>query len=332
VNQISKNRYLILGLTLLIPTLIIIHLFSGKIEVSLSDYFSSLFSYDESVSEQIIARNIRIPRMIMAVIAGAGLALSGLLMQTLFTNPLAGPYVLGINSGASLFVALFVMTGVQFFASDIGIIANALIGSFVFGLVILSFSKFVKNQISLLLIGIMLGSFTSAFISIIQTHSNANQLKVFTLWSLGSLQKVNYNQLPLIITVFIIGSGLAFFLIKPLNILIQGETEARLLGLKLKSLRIKIICITSILVGLITAFCGPVAFIGMAVPNLVRILFKTQQHRVLIVASLLLGAGFVLLCDIIIQLIEHQILIPLNAITSIIGAPLVVLIVLKRIK
>ena len=147
MNQISKNRYLILGLTLLIPTLIIIHLFSGKIEVSLSDYFSSLFSYDESVSEQIIARNIRIPRMIMAVIAGAGLALSGLLMQTLFTNPLAGPYVLGINSGASLFVALFVMTGVQFFASDIGIIANALIGSFVFGLVILSFSKFVKNQI-----------------------------------------------------------------------------------------------------------------------------------------------------------------------------------------
>ena len=176
----------------------LIHLFSGQISIAFEDIGNALFSYDGENLEEIIIREVRIPRMIMALLAGGALSLAGLLMQTLFKNPLAGPYVLGINSGATLLVALSIMTGVSFFETDYGIVLNALVGAFLFGLIILAFSRLVKNQVSLLLIGIMLGSFTSAFISILQSMSNAQELKLFTLWGLGSLQKVSFEQLPII--------------------------------------------------------------------------------------------------------------------------------------
>lgn len=332
MNLTKRHTTLLIGLALLVPFVAFLHLFSGQIDISFSDYYHSLFNFDESNSSHIIAREIRIPRMTMALIAGVGLSIAGLLMQTLFNNPLAGPYVLGINSGASLFVAFSVMSGIPFFMSDTGIILNALIGAFVFGLIILAFSNFVRNQLSLLLIGIMLGSFTGAFISIIQTVSNANELKVFTLWTLGSLQKVEFSQLPLIILVSSIGLLITLFIIKPLNMLILGESEAKLLGTNVKRVRLIIIIITALFSGLITAYCGPIAFVGLAVPNLVRILFKTQQHFILILACVFMGALFVLCCDMIIQLMENTVLIPINAITSIIGAPIVVVLVFRKLK
>ncbi len=315
-----------------IPFLSVIHLSVGQIPISFQEYWQSIFNFDEHAANEIIAREIRFPRLYMSLIAGASLSVVGLLMQTLFNNPLAGPYVLGINSGSSLFVALSIMTGIPFLTSDLGIIANSLLGAFLFGLVILFFSRIVRTQIALLLVGLMLGSFVSAFVSFIQSASNAQELKVFTLWALGSLQKVEYTQLPLIILITAIGIVGSFLIIKPLNILVLGEKEAKLLGVNIKQVRLVIIIITAILTGLVTAFCGPIAFVGLAVPNLVRILFKTQQHFILIAASIMMGALFILVCDIFIQLVEPYFMLPINVLTSIIGAPMVIFFVLKRLK
>lgn len=328
----KRHRVILLILVGLIPLFIIGHLLSGQLDINLADLWNSLFAFDKDNMNHIVAKEIRIPRMTMAALAGGALSVAGLLMQTLFKNPLAGPYVLGINSGATLLVALSIMTGVSFFSSDTGIIVNALVGAFLFGIIILSFSRLVKNQVSLLLIGIMLGSFTSAFISILQSISNANELKVFTLWGLGSLQKVSIEQLPTIIGVVLFGLILTIFLSKRLNLLILGENEAKLMGVNIRSTRYIIIGVTALLTGIITAFCGPIAFIGLAVPNIVRIIFKTQNHIVLILGSFFIGSLFLLTADIFIQLLEHKIVIPINALTSIVGAPIVVLIVFRRLR
>ncbi len=328
----KKHSFILLALLICIPIFALVHLSVGQISITPKEFWQSLINFHEHIPNEIIAREIRIPRLFMALIAGASLSVVGLLMQTLFNNPLAGPYVLGINSGSSLFVALSIMTGIPFFASDLGIITNALIGAFLFGLVILFFSRLVRTQIALLLVGLMLGSFISAFVSFIQSASDAQELKVFTLWALGSLQKVEFTQIPLILLVTIIGIIGAFLIIKPLNILVLGEQEAKLLGVNIKRVRLIIIVITAILTGLVTAFCGPIAFVGLAVPNLVRILFKTQQHFILITASLLMGALFILICDIIIQLAEPYFMLPINVLTSIIGAPMVIFFILNRLR
>lgn len=327
----KKHIGLILIIGLLLPLLCIIHVFSGQIEVSGKEILDSIFSYDIENTNHIIARELRIPRMVMAIIAGAGLSLAGLLMQTLFNNPLAGPFVLGINSGSSLFVAFSIMTGIPLLSSDLGIVSSALIGAFAFGMLILFFSMFVRSHISLLLIGLMLGSFTGAIVFILQSASNSEELKTFTMWAMGSLQNTELSQLPLIVSLFVVGLLGSLLLVKPLNILVIGEQEAKLLGTNYKSVRLIIIIITALLTGVITAFCGPIAFVGLAVPNLVRIIFKTQNHLTLIVASVLIGGSFILCCDILIQLLENRIHIPINAFTSLVGAPFVVLIVLKRL-
>lgn len=317
---------------ILLPITGVIHFMSGHLDIGFGDLINSLFNFDETNTNQLIAREVRIPRMFTALIAGAGLSVAGLLMQTLFNNPLAGPYVLGINSGASLFVAFSIMTGIPFLSSDFGIITNALLGALIFGLIISLFSELVRSQISLLLIGIMLGSFTSAIVSLLEVSSNASELKIFTLWSLGSLSRIEFDQIPLISLVFIIGIVGSLFLVKPLNLLVLGQNQARLLGLNYKRTRFVIIGITAILTGLITAFCGPIAFVGLAVPNLVRILLKTQHHGLLIVSCAFIGGIFVLLCDALIQALENYMLIPINVLTSIIGAPIVVLLILRKLR
>lgn len=328
----KRDLFLFLSLLLVLTLAVLLHLFSGQIRITLNEFCDALFSFDQNNTQHIIAREFRIPRMTMAILAGAGLSISGMLMQTLFNNPLAGPYVLGINSGSSLFVAFTMMTGVSFFQSDIGIITSALMGALVFGFVILSFSLFVKSHISLLLIGLMLGSFTGSIISILQTFSTAQELKAFTMWTMGSLQNVQLHQLPLILLLFLSGIILCLFLIKPLNVLVIGENTASVLGMNIKMIRIATISVTALFTGLITAYCGPIAFVGLAVPNLTRYLFRSQSHGKLIVANLFIGALFLVLSDTIIQLLEHKIQLPINAFTSIVGAPLIILIVLKRLK
>lgn len=326
-----KHNILFIVLLVLVPVIGIVHLFAGQINIELSEYFNALFAFDDNNIHQIIAREIRIPRMTMAFVAGGALSLAGLLMQTLFNNPLAGPYVLGINSGSSLLVAFSFMTGIPFLMSDLGTVSSALIGAFIFGLIIMSFSYMVRSHISLLLIGLMLGSFASALVYILQTVSAAEELKAFTMWAMGSLQHVKLSELPVIIGLFGLGFVGSLLIVKPLNALVIGESNAELLGINIKSMRLIIIAVTALLTGLITAYCGPIAFIGLAIPNLVRMLFKTQNHRTLIIASVLCGGIFLMLCDVIIQLLESEIHIPVNAFTSLIGAPFVVFIVLKRL-
>ena len=314
----------------LLATIAIVHLLVGSTDITLSDFFNSFTNYDNANTNHIIARDLRIPRMTIAIIAGAGLSLSGLLMQTIFNNPLAEPNILGVSTGASLFVALTLLSGITFFRSDWGLISSALTGSFIFGIIILFFARFVRSHGSLLLVGIMLGSFSASFISIIQAWSDAHQLKLYTLWAMGSLQQITFQQLPIVIFIFLAGTISCFFLIRSLNALVLGQENASMLGISVKNIRIISILITAVLTGLITAFCGPIAFIGMAVPNLVKIIFKTQNHKVLIIGSILIGGVFLLLCDIIIQLLADTMLLPINAVTSMIGAPFVIYIILKR--
>lgn len=308
----------------------IFHLNNGLISLQLKDFFHSIFSYSTTNQNDVIFREIRIPRTLIAIIAGSSLSISGLLLQTFFNNPLAGPSVLGITSGSSLFVAISVMTSFAFFQSNLGIIVSSFLGAIIFSLIILFFSIFVKNRVSLLLIGMMLGSFSSAIIQMLEISSTSNDLKIFTLWGFGSLQNVNYNQIPIIISVFLISLFLLFFIIKPLNILVLGESQAKVLGLNLKQFRLVIVFVSSLFAGLITAFCGPISFIGLAVPNIAKQVFKTQNHFKLILYSALIGAFILLFCDLIIMRLENYFLIPLNAITALIGAPFVIWIILKK--
>jgi iron complex transport system permease protein len=318
------------SLIILLFALIFLHVNGGVFGFNFGKIFNSIFTFDTNDQSLIIYRELRIPRTFMAIFAGMGLSIAGLLMQTLFNNPLAGPSVLGITSGASLCVAITMMTGISFFTSDVGIVIIALIGALIFSLIILFFSLFVKSQISLLLIGMMLGSFTSALIQVLQVSSQANQIKAFTLWGFGSMQQVNFNQIPLIFGVFITGVFALIFLIKPLNLLVIGEKPTRLLGIHMKSFRMLIIVVTSIFAGLITAYCGPISFIGLAVPNMVKLLYKTQNHLQLIIGSALVGACTLLFCDLLILWIEPYFVLPLNAVTALIGAPVVIWIILKK--
>jgi iron complex transport system permease protein len=307
------------------------HIFCGQITITSSDLLSSLISFDENNTIHILIREFRIPRMTMAILAGSSLAICGMLMQTLFNNPLAGPYVLGINSGASLIVALSLMTGVSFFSSDLGLISAGIMGSLIFGTIILFCSFAVRSHVSLLLIGLMISSFVGAIISVLESMSGAEELKQFTFWSMGSLQQVSFAQLPMIASLIIISWISVLFAVKPLNALVLGQSSAKNIGVNIQQVRVFIIGITAILVGIITAFCGPIAFVGLAIPNLVRIIFKTQNHLVLYIGNLLIGGLFLLLCDCFIQLIEPRLLFPINAFTSILGAPFVVYMLLKKL-
>lgn len=327
----KRHRILLIIALVLLPVLAYLHLTIGQIQLTSSDFYNAIFNYTDTETGQLLVREFRLPRLVMAIIAGSSLAIAGMLMQTLFNNPLAGPYVLGINSGASLAVALGTLSGISFFSSNIGLIGLALIGALVFGFIVLGFSLFVRNSLSLLLVGIMIGSFTSAITSLLQTISSADSLKVFTIWGMGSLQQVELSQLGIISLFFILGLFFSFFLIKPLNALVLGENASLLLGVPVKNLRVIIIVITALLAGLVTAFCGPIAFVGLAIPNLCKMLFKTQQHLVLLLGNILLGALFLISCDILVQGLEPFILVPINVITSIVGAPFVIFIILKRL-
>lgn len=328
--SLKVRRIYFLVLLVLLAVLTILHLGNGSFSLDFSDLSSSIFSFDENDKMQLIFREIRLPRTIIALLGGAALSVSGLLLQTYFNNPLAGPSVLGITSGSSLFVALSLLSGISFFTTEIGITMSAMLGAVVFSVIILFFSFFIRSQVSLLLVGMMMGAFTSAIIQVLEVTTNANQLKSFTLWSLGSLQQVSFEQLPFIVLIFGVGLASLILLIKPLNTLVIGEKQAVMLGMNLKQVRISVILVSSLFAGLITAFCGPISFIGLAVPNIVKQLFKTQNHSTLFLACILFGAVVLLLCDLAIILLEAHFAIPLNGITSLIGAPIVVWIILKQ--
>ena len=280
-----------------------------------------------------IITQMRLPRAVMAVLTGAGLAIAGLLMQTLFRNPLAGPFVLGISSGAGLGVAIVIMgaTALGISAiSSVGIITASVVGSLVVLLLIILMSLRIKDTMGLLIVGLMVGSLSSAVVGILSYFSSSEQLKRYIFWSMGSLGNINWADLWIIILLFFIALILLIWIIKPLNALLLGESYALSLGINIKKTRWIIIIITSILAGSITAYAGPIAFIGLAVPHLSRLILPTVNHKILIPTVILLGATLLLFCDLVSQLPFSNYSLPINAVTSLLGAPLIIWLIMRK--
>lgn len=304
----------------------------GTVYISPSAIVDALINPSSSTDHYIITQ-LRLPRALMAVIAGAGLSLAGLLMQTLFRNPLAGPFVLGISSGAGLGVALLVMGGSLLgiaSISGLGIVTASMIGSIAVLLLILLMSVRIKDTMGLLIVGLMVGSLSSAVVGILAYFSSSQQLQRYVYWSLGSLGNLEWHEIGIMSLLFLVSILLLITILKPLNALLLGESYARSLGINIKRTRWIIIAITSILAGSITAYAGPIAFIGLAVPHLARLILPTINHKRLIPVALALGALLLVLCDIIAQLPFSNYMLPINAVTSILGAPVVIWLILKK--
>ncbi|MGO4203284.1 iron chelate uptake ABC transporter family permease subunit [Rhodococcus sp. TAF43] len=281
--------------------------------------------------------DIRLPRVVTAACAGAALAVAGLLMQTLFANPLADPYILGVSSGASLGVALVVLgsgAGAGVFAAvagtgRLGIAAAAAIGALVVLLVVLAISRWIRSVVTLLIVGVMVGSVTSAVVSLLVAFSQPAQMQQFILWSLGSYSGASWSDLRVLIPAVAVGIVLAATLVRPLNAMLLGEDYANSMGVHL--LRTRTVAITSaaLLAGAVTAFCGPIAFLGIAVPHLARLALGTSDHRVLLPGAVLMGAAVSLLCSVVAQLPGRDGVLPLNVVTALVGAPVVILVLMR---
>lgn len=311
----------------------------GSVAIPFSDVFSSLVGGEVAKpSWEFIIQEYRLPKALMAMITGSGLAIAGLLMQTLFRNPLAGPFVLGISSGASLGVALFILGGTALGISSTlsfgkwGLILAAATGSFLVFLMVLGVASRVRDTMALLIIGLMVGSLTSAVVSVLSYFSKAEELQQYIFWSFGSLGDVSWQSIQILLYCFMAGLILTVASIKPLNALLLGDTYAKTLGVKHTKSRIIIIIATSILAGSITAFAGPIAFIGLAVPHLIRQIISTSNHRILIPAVLLGGAILMLICDTIAQVPLSEYTLPINAVTALVGAPVVIWLLVRKKK
>lgn len=284
---------------------------------------------DLSVMEQNILHSIRLPKAITAVLSGAALSVSGLIMQTLFRNPLAGPYTLGVSSGASLGVAFLTMLSVSSFQlSAVSLPIAACIGATLVLLLVLAVSRKVTSNVSLLIIGMMFGSIAGALVSLLQNFANPDALKLFIVWTLGSLSSVGWSDMQLMIPVLVIGALFVLLAIKPLNGLLLGEDYARGLGINVERTRLYIVLATGLLAGGVTAFCGPIAFIGVAVPHIARGIFKTSNHRVTIPACVLTGACLLLICDMLCSLAIYP--LPISTVSALFGAPVIIWIILKN--
>jgi len=331
----NTKPYLLIVLGIVLVVLFVLDILFGSVSMSISDALNAMMGKGTEASVQIV-QQIRLPKAITAVLAGMALSVCGVLMQTLFRNPLAGPYVLGVTSGANLGVALVLLSSGFFgfemgnFFANIGVVSAAIIGSLSVLFLVMAVAKKIKNNTGLLLAGIMLGQMISAFQSLLEYFSSAESLKGFIMWTMASLGKSSLSDLVLFAPLIIILSILSLFLIKKLDVILLGENYASSLGINVKRTRFVIVIITGVLSGVVTALCGPIAFIGIAVPHLSRLFLKTSLHRYVVPASMLIGPSIMLLCDIISQLPSNGVLLPLNVITSIIGAPVILYLLLKN--
>lgn len=281
-----------------------------------------------SPMEQQILHAIRLPKALTAVLAGAALSVAGLMVQTLFRNPLAGPYTLGVSSGASLGVALLTMlAAINLQLSAFSIPVVACLGAIAVLLLVMAVSRRVTSNVSLLIVGMMFGSIASALVSLLQNFANPDALKLFIVWTLGSLSSVSWADMQLLLPVWLLGMVLVLCVLKPLNGLMLGEDYARGLGIDVRRTRLLIVLSTGLLAGGVTAFCGPIAFIGVAVPHLARGLFRTSNHRITLPASALLGACLLLVCDVICSLFTYP--LPISTVSALFGAPVIIWIILS---
>ena len=327
-----RKTILFISLTVLLTLLFVADLSFGSIHIPLSEVKNVFFGgSSENINSEILL-NFRLPKAITAILAGASLSVAGLMMQTLFRNPLAEPYILGVSSGASLGVALVMMSTAVlpavFISSGWGMILAAVIGAALVLLLVVGVSFKVQNSVSLLIVGIMFGTIASSLVSVLQYFSNPDAIKLFIMWNMGSLSAVTWEYLQILVPTVIAGLLLAIILTKKLNGLLLGENYARGLGIPILQTRVLIVAGTGILAGAITAFTGPIAFVGVAIPHIARGIFRTAQHQILMPACVLLGASLILICDIISQIPIHT--LPINTISALFGAPVIIWIILKR--
>jgi len=310
----------------------------GQVAIPFKEIFKSIFGSGASKETwNYIIINFRLPKAITAILVGVGLSICGLLMQTLFRNPLAGPYVLGLSSGSSLGVA-FVILGAgllppfltEILLSPYGIILASCLGSFMVLLLIILVSRRLRDTATILIVGLMFSSFASAIVSVLTYFSTAEQLQKFTFWSMGNLGNLAWQNILILSILICIGLFLSLICIKPLDALLLGENYAKSMGVNIKKNRFLIIIATSILAGSITAFAGPIAFIGLAVPHIAKLLFQTSNHKILFWSTILIGGIIMLFCDTVSQLPGFDFTLPINAITSIIGAPIVIWLLVRK--
>lgn len=328
-----KHRSLLfLLLTLLLVVLFALDLMVGSVEIPLGEVWAALSGGPCAETTRTIVCEIRLMKAVVALLAGAALSVSGLQMQTLFRNPLAGPYVLGISSGASLGVALFILgapllgVGANATLSTLGMAGAAWVGGAAILALIAALSHRIKDIMVILILGMMFSSGVSAVVQILQYLSHEEALKSFVIWTMGSLGDVTTAQLGLMAPAVVVGMVCAIAVIKPLNLLLLGENYARTMGLNIRRSRLLILLSTTLLAGTVTAFCGPIGFIGLAMPHVARLILRDADHRLLLPASALVGAVVLLACDIA----SKSWTLPINTITALLGIPVVVWVVLKH--
>lgn len=327
-----RNTILFLLLSLLVVALLAIDMMVGSVGISAGEVWAAITGGECDPIKAKIIIDVRLMKAIVAILAGAALAVSGLQMQTLFRNPLAGPYVLGVSSGASLGVALFILgaplLGVasSSLLSSLGVAGAAWIGSALVLALVGAVSQRIKDIMVILILGMMIGSAVSAVVQILQYMSHEEALKSFVVWTMGSLGDITSSQLWLVAPAIIAGLVLSVAVIKPMNLMLLGEAYARTMGLNIRRTRSLILLSTTLLAGTVTAFCGPVGFIGLAIPHLARIIFQEADHRVLLPATALSGAISLLLCDIVSKLLT----LPVNTVTALLGIPIVVWVVVRN--
>jgi iron complex transport system permease protein len=335
----KRNTILFFVFSFLVLAVFFLQLLLGSVTIPFSEVLNIL-SHQGSSNEawRNIVIESRLPAAIAALLAGGGLSVSGLQMQTMFRNPVAGPYVLGISAGASLGVALFILAASAFGIHEIHLLSSwSIILAAATGAVLIFFINFLisfrlSDVVAILIIGLMIGGGISALIEIMQSFSSNEALKNYVLWTFGSFRYVDLNQVFYLSLVVFAGVVFSFLLSKPLNLLLLGDTYATSSGLNIRNAKILIVLCTSILAGSITAFCGPIGFVGLAVPHLARSVFKTADHKILIPACVVLGAAICGLCNIIAATPGSDNVLPVNAITSLLGAPVVIWIILRQRK
>ena len=328
----NKLTYILLGIA--IPILFLANILYGAISIPIEEIWAILTNSNQvNESWKIIVTESRLPQAITALLSGSALAISGLLLQTLFRNPLAGPSILGISDGANLGVAIAMLAlGGQIggLGGYMTIALSALIGAMVILSIIIYFSGKVRSNILLLIIGIMVGYLVSSSISILNYYASADKVHKFVMWGMGDFSSVSLDKLPFFAIILIIGLIMALMLSKPMNALLMGENYASNLGVNIKRVRTAILINTGILVAIVTAFCGPISFIGIAVPHISRLIIGSANHRHLIPVTLLTGGAIALICNILTIIPGSNTILPLNAITPLFGAPVILYVIMSK--
>ena len=329
----TRRNTLFFGLAAVaVVALFVCDLLLGSTSLAVGDVWRALFGGGEGEAA-VIVRMFRLPKAVVAVLCGAALGASGLQMQTLFRNPLAGPYVLGISSGASLGVALFLMgaplLGFGTVAFNLGMAGAAWIGAALIFLLIVSVSRRVRDIMVVLILGVMFGSVASAAVEIMQYFSTESSVKSYVVWTMGSLGNVTSAQLAIMAPVVVAGLVMSVATIKPLNAMMLGEQYAATMGVNVRRSRLAILVSTTLLAGTVTAFCGPIGFVGLAVPHVVRMATGCADHRVLMPGTIVVGAAVMLLCDILSKMPASELTLPINTVTALLGIPIIIVVIIK---